>query len=140
MLPGGRGLSANKPMRCMIRCRSFLRGTDSISLTAEGFKTTLYFSTPFQILHNSFVRQVGLVHTLVKCRQILGILPGFGITTIRNPGGPTEESIALREAVAEREVFGPEIVTAGAVIDQFESPGLVVPAPTVGVRRGGRRS
>jgi len=74
MLPGGRGLSASKPMHWMIRCRSFLRGMDSISLTAEGFKTTLYFSTPFEILHNSFVRQVGLTHTLVKCRQILGIL------------------------------------------------------------------
>lgn len=85
---------------------------------------------PLELDTSSQPPRMSLAYDAQISHQILGLLPGFGITTIRNPGGPTEESIALREAVAEREVFGPEIVTAGAVIDQFESPGLVVPAPT----------
>ena len=45
----------------------------------------------------------------------------FGMTTIRNPGGPTEVSVALREAVAAGEIPGPRIFTAGRLIDDPSS-------------------
>ena len=62
--------------------------------------------------------------------QILSVLPQYGITTIRNPAAPTEQGVELRDSVAARALFGPEIVTAGAVIDQIVSPGLVETART----------
>lgn len=63
-------------------------------------------------------------------QKILKALPAYGITSIRNPAAPTIEGVALRDAVAEGLVFGPEIVTAGAAIDQIVFPGLVDTAQT----------
>lgn len=42
----------------------------------------------------------------------------FGITTVRNPAGPTAESVALRNRVRQGELVGPRIITAGAPIDR----------------------
>lgn len=44
----------------------------------------------------------------------------FGITTVRNPAGPTRESVALRNRVRLGELVGPRIITSGAPLD---SPG-----------------
>ena len=41
----------------------------------------------------------------------------FGITTVRNPAGPTKESVALRNRVRFGELIGPRIITAGAPLD-----------------------
>lgn len=45
-----------------------------------------------------------------------------GITTIRNPGGPTKESVALRDAVAADQIKGPQIFTAGRLINGLPFP------------------
>ncbi len=42
----------------------------------------------------------------------------FGITTVRNPAGPTREAVSLRNRVRLGELVGPRIVTAGAPIDR----------------------
>ena len=45
-----------------------------------------------------------------------------GITTIRNPGGPTKESVALRDAVADRPNQRSSIFTAGRLINGPQFP------------------
>lgn len=49
-----------------------------------------------------------------------------GVTTIRNAGGPANESVGLREKVSSGELVGPKIFTAGELIN---SP--VYPTPWV---------
>jgi imidazolonepropionase-like amidohydrolase len=48
----------------------------------------------------------------------------WGVTTVRSPGGPTRESVAIRDAINSGAMEGPQIVTAGAVIDQVPFAGL----------------
>jgi hypothetical protein len=50
------------------------------------------------------------------------MLLAHGVTTIRNPGGPTEQSVALRENVSEGKIVGPQIFTAGQLLN---TPDLV---------------
>jgi imidazolonepropionase-like amidohydrolase len=45
-----------------------------------------------------------------------------GVTTIRNPGGPTEQSVALRENVSEGKIVGPQIFTAGQLLNTPQIP------------------
>ena len=45
-----------------------------------------------------------------------------GVTTIRNPAGPTKESVALRDAVAAGQIKGPQIFTAGRLINALPFP------------------
>jgi imidazolonepropionase-like amidohydrolase len=52
----------------------------------------------------------------------LKALSDNGITTIRNPGGPTKESVALRDAVASGQIIGPQIFTAGRLINGPQFP------------------
>lgn len=54
----------------------------------------------------------------------------WGVTTVRNPAGPTREAVALRDAVRDGRLPGPRILTAGAVLDAIEAPGLVETART----------
>ncbi len=55
----------------------------------------------------------------------LRTLLGFGITTIRNPAGPTLQSLALRDSVRLGFMRGPRIFTAGEVLDFTTAEGLV---------------
>ena len=48
----------------------------------------------------------------------------WGVTTVRNPAGPTREAVAIRDAIRRGEIPGPRIVTAGAVIDRVPFAGL----------------
>lgn len=57
--------------------------------------------------------------------ESLKTLLGFGITTIRNPGGPTLQSVAIRDSVRSGEMRGPRIFTAGEVLDATTAEGLV---------------
>ena len=50
-----------------------------------------------------------------------------GITTIRNPGGPTEQSVTLRDNVSEGRIVGPQIFTAGQLLNTPQIPGTVCP-------------
>jgi hypothetical protein len=41
---------------------------------------------------------------------MINILLDYGVTTIRNPGGPTNQSIALKHNVSEGIIRGPKIL------------------------------
>lgn len=51
-------------------------------------------------------------------RATLELLLAFGITTVRNPGGPTRDATALRDRVAAGQIPGPTILTAGYVLNR----------------------
>ncbi|HEX6378780.1 MAG TPA: amidohydrolase family protein [Nitrososphaeraceae archaeon] len=52
----------------------------------------------------------------------LEMLLDYGITTIRNPAGPTNQSIALKHNVSEGQIDGPEIFTAGVLLNGPQIP------------------
>jgi imidazolonepropionase-like amidohydrolase len=54
----------------------------------------------------------------LAARQLTASQLAFGITTVRNPAGPTRESVALRNRVRSGELVGPRIITAGAPLDR----------------------
>src|ERR671913_420583 len=54
----------------------------------------------------------------------LEMLLDYGITTIRNPAGPTNQSIALKHNVSEGNIDGPEIFTAGVLLN---GPQIAIP-------------
>jgi imidazolonepropionase-like amidohydrolase len=56
--------------------------------------------------------------------KMLGMLLDYGITTIRNPGGPTNESVSLRNDILSGKITGPEMFTAGRLLN---TPKLPVP-------------
>ena len=49
--------------------------------------------------------------------KMISNLIGYGVTTIRNPAGPTEESVNLRESVSSGKIIGPQILTAGRLLN-----------------------
>ncbi len=49
--------------------------------------------------------------------RFLKLLLGHGITTVRDPGAPTEAAVVLRKRVAAGEIVGPRIFTAGRIIN-----------------------
>jgi imidazolonepropionase-like amidohydrolase len=57
-----------------------------------------------------------------ESEHMLRMLLAYGVTTIRNPGGPTEQSVALRENVSEGKVVGPQIFTAGQLLNTPQIP------------------
>ncbi|HEU4444293.1 MAG TPA: amidohydrolase family protein, partial [Nitrososphaeraceae archaeon] len=57
-----------------------------------------------------------------ESEYMLRMLLAHGITTIRNPGGPTEQSVALRENVSEGKIAGPQIFTAGQLLNTPDIP------------------
>ena len=57
-----------------------------------------------------------------KSENMLRMLLANGITTIRNPAGPTEQSVALKENVAIGKIIGPRIFTAGRLINGPQIP------------------
>ena len=58
----------------------------------------------------------------VTSENTLGMLLDHGITTIRSPGGPTNESVSLKEEVFKGTIKGPEIFTAGRLLNSPELP------------------
>src|SRR5919108_1113575 len=57
-----------------------------------------------------------------ESEYMLQMLLTHGVTTIRNPGGPTEQSIALRENVSDGKIVGPQIFTAGQLLNTPQIP------------------
>lgn len=68
------------------------------------------------VLENSFNYSLAV--------ETLSTLLDHGVTTIRNPGGPTEKSIDLRESISSNEIHGPQILTAGELLN---SPQEIIP-------------
>lgn len=64
--------------------------------------------------------------------RTLATLLAFGVTSVRDPGGPGERTVAAREAVARGELTGPRAVVAGEVIDRAPFPGLVTTVASKG--------
>jgi imidazolonepropionase-like amidohydrolase len=58
----------------------------------------------------------------ITAENTLGMLFDHGITTIRSPGGPTNESVSLKEEVFKGTIKGPEIFTAGRLLNSPEVP------------------
>jgi imidazolonepropionase-like amidohydrolase len=54
----------------------------------------------------------------------LKMLLDYGVTTIRSPAGPTNQSIALKHNVSEGNIEGPEIFTAGRLLN---GPQIAIP-------------
>ena len=54
----------------------------------------------------------------------LRTLLAFGVTMVRNPGGPAELAVALRDSLERGQLVGPRVRTAGEAIDVFASPGM----------------
>ena len=54
----------------------------------------------------------------------LKMLIDYGVTTIRSPAGPTNQSIALKHNVSKGIIEGPEMFTAGTLLN---SPQIVIP-------------
>lgn len=64
-------------------------------------------------------------------RRSLQLLLAFGVTTIRNPGGPTSAAIAIRDRVAAGVIQGPAIYTAGDILNRAQAfDGLTHPVST----------
>ena len=57
-----------------------------------------------------------------KSEKMLNLLVANGVTTIRNPGGPTEQSVLLKQDVAAKKIKGPQIFTAGRLINTPQIP------------------
>ena len=56
--------------------------------------------------------------------DMLRMLLNYGVTTVRNPGGPTNKTVQLREEVLNENLSGPEIFTAGRLLNtpEFQIP------------------
>jgi imidazolonepropionase-like amidohydrolase len=54
--------------------------------------------------------------------NMLGMLLNYGVTTVRNPGGPTNETVHLKKEVLNGNLSGPEIFTAGRLLNTPEFP------------------
>jgi imidazolonepropionase-like amidohydrolase len=59
-------------------------------------------------------------YDLENSLSTLQMLLNHGVTTTRNPGGPTNESISLKEGVSNGTTMGPEIFTAGTLLNTPE--------------------
>jgi imidazolonepropionase-like amidohydrolase len=57
-----------------------------------------------------------------ESEYMLRMLLAYGVTTIRNPGGPTEQSVALGENISEGKIVGPQIFTAGQLLNTPQIP------------------
>ena len=68
--------------------------------------------------------QLSLTYDHAVSLETLRMLLAFGVTTVRNPAGPAEHALALRDSVERGQLVGPRVRTAGEAIDVFEAPGL----------------
>ena len=63
-------------------------------------------------------------------RELTTLQLAFGITTVRNPAGPTDKAVAIRNRVRLGLQEGPRILTAGAPLEIFGQPNAQVATPT----------
>jgi imidazolonepropionase-like amidohydrolase len=85
---------------------------------------------PVSIVQSQTPMQLRMDYDDAASVLMLRALLDYGVTTVRNPAGPTVEAVALRDRVARGEVPGPRTFTAGEVIDFMTTPGLGVGART----------
>jgi imidazolonepropionase-like amidohydrolase len=68
------------------------------------------------VLENSFNKTFS--------EEMLRNLLAYGVTTIRNPGGPTEQAVELKENAGSGKIIGPQVFTAGRLLN---SPLIPIP-------------
>src|SRR5919106_2361142 len=61
-------------------------------------------------------------HDLATSENMLQMLLDYGVTTVRNPGGPTNDTVHLREEIINGNLRGPEMFTAGRLLNTPEYP------------------
>src|SRR5918995_4068270 len=61
-------------------------------------------------------------YDLATSENMLQMLLDYGVTTVRNPGGPTNETVHLREEIINGNLRGPEMFTAGRLLNTPEYP------------------
>jgi imidazolonepropionase-like amidohydrolase len=54
--------------------------------------------------------------------KVLRVLLAMGVTTVRSPGGPTREAVALREDVRAGRITGPRLFVAGEILNRALVP------------------
>src|ERR671925_342090 len=98
-----------------------INGNKIVAVTNE----TEYHDQYYSLIHNETAR-VNILNLTGKY-----VIPGlfdmhldYGVTTIRNPAGPTNQSIALKHNVSEGNIEGPEIFTAGRLLN---GPQITIP-------------
>lgn len=70
------------------------------------------------------VPSMTLQYDVDAARAMAGELLRWGVTTIRNPAGPTAATLALRDELNSGRLQGPRMYTAGNVIDRIPFAGL----------------
>src|SRR3712207_1677677 len=73
-------------------------------------------------MHAHVASALSISYNQTVAENTLKALLDNGVTTIRNPAGPTKESVALRDAVATGQIKGPQIFTAGRLINGLQFP------------------
>jgi len=85
---------------------------------------------PVEIDRSSAVPTMRALPDPLVAHRTLAALLGAGITSARDPGGPAQVTVALRDSVAHGRLAGPRLIVAGDVIDQTEFPGLTATVRT----------
>ncbi len=79
---------------------------------------------PVNYREDDGVPSMTLRYDIDAARAMAAELLRWGITTIRNPAGPTAETLALRAELNAGRIAGPRMYTAGNVIDRIPFAGL----------------
>jgi Amidohydrolase family len=103
--------------------------------TAAEFLLPGLIDTHAHVTYLNWVAESGSTSTAQYDEEIsrasLRLLLSFGITTVRNPGGPTAIAVGLRERVRNGELVGPAIFTAGNILNRAPRfDGLTRPVAT----------
>jgi imidazolonepropionase-like amidohydrolase len=102
--------------RSLISNEGTTRGVNVLNLTGKYVMPGLFDMHA----HVAGVRKNSFNQTLSE--NTLSMLLDYGVTTIRNPGGPTNQSVALKQNVSEGQIQGPEIFTAGRLLNTPQIP------------------
>jgi imidazolonepropionase-like amidohydrolase len=102
-------------------------GANSYNLNSSATKNVLNLTGKYIIpgLFDMHAHVAGVLkdsYNQSESEYALRMLLTHGITTIRNPGGPTEQSVALRDNVSEGKIVGPQIFTAGQLLNTPQIP------------------
>src|SRR6266516_1036784 len=73
-------------------------------------------------MHSHVANVLKNSYNQTESEYMLHMLLAYGVTTIRNPGGPTGQSVALKENVSEGKIAGPQVFTAGQLLNTPQIP------------------
>ncbi len=103
-------------------CRENLRGRWAIPGLIDMHAHVAFGPVTYRVENG--LPSMSLAYDLEASRAMAGELLRWGVTTIRNPAGPTAHALALRADLNAGRVAGPRVYTAGDVIDRIPFEGL----------------